>query len=99
MKNPGKRNYYAQRVAGREDRICTSNGNKGDNQPADDGGHLIGSQFGGSGDLDNLVAMSSKTNRAGGKWYNMEKKWAEAAPNALVNIFWTQNYKNYSVTA
>lgn len=79
MKNPGKRNYYAQRVAGREDRICTSNGNKGDNQPADDGGHLIGSQFGGSGDLDNLVAMSSKTNRAGGKWYNMEKKWAEAA--------------------
>ena len=79
MKNPGKRNYYAQRVAGREDRICTSNGNQGDNQPADDGGHLIGSQFGGSGDLDNLVAMSSKTNRAGGKWYNMEKKWAEAA--------------------
>ena len=79
MKNPGKRNYYAQRVAGREDRICTSNGNKGDNQPADDGGHLIGSQFGGSGDLDNLVAMSSKTNRAGGKWYSMEKKWAEAA--------------------
>lgn len=65
--DPAKRNAYAQRVAGGDDRLDT-----------DDGGHLIGSQFGGSGNLDNLVPMASATNRSGGKWYTMEQEWAKA---------------------
>ncbi|MCU7558672.1 DNA/RNA non-specific endonuclease, partial [Macrococcus capreoli] len=44
----------------------------------DDGGHLIATQFGGSPDLDNLVPMNSQVNRSGGKWYAMEKTWADA---------------------
>nr|WP_261785738.1 DNA/RNA non-specific endonuclease [Macrococcus canis] len=62
-----KRKTYMQRVVGREFR-----------KKDDDGGHLIASQFGGSGDLDNLVPMNSEINRAGGKWFNMEKTWADA---------------------
>lgn len=46
--------------------------------PSDDGGHLIGSQFLGSGNIYNLVPMNSQINRAGGKWYNMETEWANA---------------------
>lgn len=63
----GSRNTYAQRMVGGADRLLS-----------DDGGHLIASQFGGSGELDNLVAMSKKLNRAGGKWYNMEQTWVKA---------------------
>ncbi len=81
MDNPGKRNSYAQRMAGREDRVCKSNGNIPEGGVADDGGHLIASQFGGSGDLDNLVAMNSKVNRSGGEWYTMEQEWANAVKN------------------
>lgn len=44
----------------------------------DDGGHLIGSQFRGSEDIDNLVAQNSQINRSGGEWYKMEKVWANA---------------------
>ncbi|MBM7616622.1 biopolymer transport protein ExbB/TolQ [Weissella uvarum] len=62
-----KRNGHSQKVVGREDRL-----------PGDHGGHLIGHQFGGSGDLDNLVAMSSNLNKSGGKWFEMEKEWAAA---------------------
>ncbi|RXK18366.1 hypothetical protein ER639_06660 [Macrococcus sp. DPC7161] len=62
-----KRKTYMQRVVGREFR-----------KKDDDGGHLIASQFGGSGDLDNLVPMNSKINRVNGKWYDMEKDWADA---------------------
>src|SRR5699024_5154851 len=61
------RNLGMQRVAGREDRL-----------PDDDGGHLIGSQFHGSGDIDNLVAQNSQINRSGGEWYKMETVWASA---------------------
>lgn len=32
--------------------------------------------FKGSGNIDNLVPMSRKLNRAGGDWYQMEKEWA-----------------------
>lgn len=46
-----------------------------------DGGHLVANMFKGSGNIDNLVPMSSKLNRAGGDWYQMEKEWA----NALLN--------------
>jgi predicted ribonuclease toxin of YeeF-YezG toxin-antitoxin module len=56
-----------QRVAGREYRL-----------PDDDGGHLIGTQFHGSGDIDNLVAQNRQINRSGGEWYNMETEWANA---------------------
>ncbi|MCY7864521.1 ribonuclease YeeF family protein [Bacillus spizizenii] len=63
-----KRNQYAQSNAGKpQDRL-----------PDDDGGHLIGSQFRGSGELDNLVAQNSQINRSGGEWYKMENEWAAA---------------------
>lgn len=63
----GKRNGYAQKVAGREDRLIV-----------DQGGHLFGTQFNGSGGLDNLVAQNASLNGSGGKWYKMEQEWAEA---------------------
>ncbi|ASI75722.1 DNA/RNA non-specific endonuclease [Bacillus cereus] len=63
----GKRNTGMQVAAGREDRL-----------PDDDGGHLIGTQFHGSGDIDNLIAQNKQINRSGGEWYNMEKGWANA---------------------
>ncbi|RXK18392.1 DNA/RNA non-specific endonuclease [Macrococcus sp. DPC7161] len=63
----GKRKPYMQRVAGRIFR-----------RKDDDGGHLIGDQFAGSGDIDNLVPMNSQINRRGGQWYNMEMTWADA---------------------
>lgn len=65
--NEADRNLGMQRAAGREDRL-----------PEDDGGHLIGSQFHGSGDIDNLVAQNSQINRSGGQWYKMETEWANA---------------------
>ncbi len=40
--------------------------------------HLIASIFKGSGDIDNLVPMSSQINRSGGKWYEMEQRWLKA---------------------
>ena len=70
----GKRNAHSQRVAGREYRITEAELKAG----LDDGGHLIGTQFNGSGDLDNLVAMNREINRSGGTWYNMEEEWASA---------------------
>lgn len=62
-----KRNLYAQSNVGKPDRL-----------PDDDGGHLIASQFKGSGDIDNLVPMNSQVNRRGGKWYEMEQEWRNA---------------------
>lgn len=70
----GTRNSYSQRVAGREDRVVEADTVEG----LDDGGHLIGTQFNGSGDLDNLVSMNRDINRLGGAWFNMEKEWAKA---------------------
>ncbi|MEK3661553.1 DNA/RNA non-specific endonuclease [Paenibacillus sp. FSL F4-0236] len=68
----GTRNKYAQSNVGETDRI------RGDYPERDDGGHLIGSQFKGSGDIDNLVPMNSQINEAGGKWHQMEQEWASA---------------------
>ncbi|TKI50724.1 hypothetical protein FC748_03125 [Lysinibacillus tabacifolii] len=62
-----KRNAYAQRTVGGKDR-----------KPDDDGGHLIGAQFKGSKDIDNLVPQNSQINRSGGEWFNMETEWANA---------------------
>ncbi|AFS78664.1 hypothetical protein Curi_c16570 [Gottschalkia acidurici 9a] len=67
-----KRKPAMQRVAGRENIL-----------PNDDGGHLIGRQFHGSGDIDNLFAQNSQINRAGGEWYTMEKEWANALKEIL----------------
>ncbi|WP_400154445.1 DNA/RNA non-specific endonuclease [Bacillus thuringiensis] len=63
----GKRNKGMQVAAGREDRL-----------PDDDGGHLIGTQFHGSRDIDNLIAQNRQINRSGREWYNMEQEWANA---------------------
>ncbi|CAI3216804.1 Conserved hypothetical protein [Clostridium neonatale] len=66
----GKRNPYAQRKVGGKDRL-----------PTDDGGHLFGNQFKGSGDIDNLLPQDAKINRSSGEWYNMEREWAKAKAN------------------
>ena len=73
-----KRNEYAQRTVGREDRIKSNNLNEDEKNiySGDDGGHLIGSRFGGSGNLDNLVPMDSNLNR--GAWERMENEWSKA---------------------
>lgn len=49
-----------------------------DRLPDDDGGHLIGAQFKGPKDIDNLVPQNSQINRSGGEWFNMETEWANA---------------------
>ena len=64
----GERNLYSQRTVGGADRL----------KDIDDGGHLFGTQFGGSGDIDNMLPQNSKINRAGGEWYKMEQEWANA---------------------
>ncbi len=63
-----ERNLHAQRVVGGDDRIY------GDGP--DHGGHLIASQFLGSGDIDNLVAMNGDLNT--NAWRSMEREWANA---------------------
>ncbi|WBW95937.1 DNA/RNA non-specific endonuclease [Oceanirhabdus sp. W0125-5] len=69
-----KRSEYSQRIVGRD----VNNPSVTSKLTTDDGGHLIASQFNGSGGLDNLVPMDSKLNRAGGDWYKMEQEWASA---------------------
>lgn len=64
----GDRSEYAQRTVGK------GQGRLSD----DDGGHLVGAQFKGPKDIDNLVPQNSQINRSGGEWYNMESKWADA---------------------
>ncbi|MGC5775256.1 DNA/RNA non-specific endonuclease [Paenibacillus pabuli] len=68
MLGKGDRSEYAQRTVG-----------KGQGRlPDDDGGHLIGAQFKGPKDIDNLVPQNSQINRSGGVWYEMETEWANA---------------------
>ncbi|MDR2889380.1 MAG: DNA/RNA non-specific endonuclease [Lachnospiraceae bacterium] len=69
----GDRNEYAQRTVGGEDRHDGKDGGG-----KDDGGHLIGTQFNGSGEIDNLVPQDSKINRSGGQWFKMETVWKDA---------------------
>lgn len=61
----GKRNQYAQKVVGREDRKDT-----------DQGGHLIATIFKGSGNIDNLVAMDEFVNKSSYK--RIENQWKNA---------------------
>ncbi len=47
--------------------------------PGDEGGHLIGSQFGGTPEGVNLVPQNGWLNRGkGSHWTKMEREWAEA---------------------
>lgn len=64
----GERNSKAQLEAGGEFR-----------RDSDDGGHLIATRFGGSGDLDNLIAENSNVNRSGFK--SLENEWARELAN------------------
>lgn len=59
------RNNRAQLKAGGADRL-----------DGDHGGHLVASQFGGSGELDNLVAMAGKLNQ--GEYKRLENIWAKS---------------------
>jgi len=61
----GERNAYDQKIVGREDKKKT-----------DDGGHLVATIFGGSGDIDNLVPMDSNLNK--GEWKKLENIWKKA---------------------
>lgn len=61
----GVRNNRDQLKAGGEDRL-----------PGDHGGHLIARIFGGSGELDNLVAMEKIVNRS--DYRIMENQWKNA---------------------
>lgn len=60
----GVRDVSAQLKAGGEFRRDT-----------DDGGHLIGSRFGGSGELDNLIAQNRFINRS--VYKTLENTWAD----------------------
>ena len=85
----GERNLYSQRTVGGTDRL-----------DIDDGGHLFGTQFGGSGDIDNIVPQNWKVNRSGGEWYNMEKEWANAlkeTPPKNVSVKINPIYKGNSM--
>ncbi|SEM77204.1 Predicted ribonuclease, toxin component of the YeeF-YezG toxin-antitoxin module [Paenisporosarcina quisquiliarum] len=83
------RNKYAQANIGGKDRL-----------PDDDGGHLIGAQFNGPPDIDNLVPQNSQINRRGGVWYEMETEWANALkeiPPKKVSISIDPIYSNNSM--
>ncbi len=62
------RDLYAQRTVGADDGRLLD----------DQGGHLIGSQFGGYGGRENLTPMGKEVNAYHtGEWGQMEKSWAE----------------------
>ena len=72
----GVRNPEAQRLAGGEFREAT-----------DDGGHLIGTRFGGSPELENIDAQNRNLNRGGYK--TEENSWAaslEEGNQVFVNV-------------
>ncbi|OMF94741.1 hypothetical protein BK144_08260 [Paenibacillus sp. FSL R7-0273] len=85
-----ERNSYAQRAAGRSDRIRANDlvppYSAQPEKYADAGGHLIASRFNGSGELDNLVAMNGQINGSGGKWYELEELWANAIDKRKLNV-------------
>lgn len=79
----GERNLYAQRTVGGEDRHKT-----------DDGGHLIGTRFGGSPEKENIDAQDSNLNRGGYK--TLENQWENNLKNGdkvYVNV---ETYKSNS---
>lgn len=69
---PGSRSCYQQRLAA------------GCGLSTDEGGHLIGSQFGGPAERINLVPQDWELNRgAGSPWREMEESWARALEEGL----------------
>lgn len=72
----GQRDSNAQLKAGGDDR-----------QEGDQGGHLIGRQFGGSGKIENLVAMKGELNQGNYKSMEMDlRKAVEDNKNVDVTI-------------
>ena len=70
--DPAKRNKSAQSGVGADD----------GRQSSDQGGHLIGSQFGGYRGVENLTPMDKEINNYHkGEWGKMEKRWAEDLKN------------------
>lgn len=65
MLRDGERNLYAQKNAGGDYR-----------HDSDDGGHLIATRFGGSGNQDNLIAQDRYINR--GAYKSLENEWAKS---------------------
>lgn len=65
-----QRNNYAQLKAGGENRRTKENRDGA----YDEGGHLIARRFGGSAEIDNIVAMDSGLNH--NEYSRMEKDWA-----------------------
>lgn len=64
-----KRNGLAQRTAGWEDRL-----------PDDNGGHMIAHTFGGSPDIDNMVAQNAWSNQHGA-WRQLERDITKEVKN------------------
>jgi hypothetical protein len=61
-----------------------------------DAGHVFGDQFGGPGDVPNLVLMKGSLNRAGGSWYKMETSLAELTKNNKVRMVAKLHYRGNS---
>lgn len=58
-------------------------------------GHIIADRFGGSNDLDNLIAQNGKLNQ--GQYSSLENKWAKALKEGKnVNVDIKLHYKNNS---
>ena len=78
--DPAKRNKSAQSGVGADDGRLSTN----------EGGHLIGSQFGGYRNVENLTPMDKKINNYHkGEWGKMEKRWADelkAGKSVIVRI-------------
>lgn len=80
----GIRDENAQRRVGGEDRL-----------PGDQGGHLIGRQFGGSGGLDNLAAMKGELNQ--GEYKKLEMDLRKALENGqTVDLTVTSRFRGDS---
>jgi len=80
----GTRNTTHQKKAGGTDRLKT-----------DDGGHLIGTRFDGSGKIDNIVPMNSNLNR--GAFKKLENIWEKALKNGQnVDVKITPKYTGNS---
>ena len=69
--------------------------NTGGKQAGDHAGHLIGDQFGGSADLDNLVSQAALVNLSAYK--KIENQWAAAKKaNKTVSVRIAVNYESGS---
>ncbi|MBQ4575109.1 MAG: DNA/RNA non-specific endonuclease [Clostridia bacterium] len=79
--NKGERDAKAQREVGGDDRRAT-----------DDGGHLIGTRFGGDGGTENLEAQDRNLNR--GSFKIRENEWASQLENGDKVFVNTESYRS-----